>query len=131
VDEAGLKRVELLQNIITRMAQNSFTIKGWAVTVLAALFALGNKEADLRFVVLAVYPALTFWGLDAYYLMQERLFRKLSQEPPKPGQEFRFTPPEATPKDWVDAALSVTVWPIYGFSLLMFVVMTLIALAWS
>jgi len=28
----------------------------------------------------ALFPSLTFWGLDAFYLRQERLFRKLYDE---------------------------------------------------
>lgn len=27
--------------------------------------------------ILAYFPAFAFWGLDAYFLRQERLFRKL------------------------------------------------------
>ncbi len=54
------------------MAQNSLTIKGWAVTVVAALLAFGNKDRDRRFAFFAVYLTLVFWSLDTYYLMKER-----------------------------------------------------------
>jgi hypothetical protein len=69
--------LELVQGIITRMATNSFLLKGWSITLVAALFALAEKDTNLNFAILALFPALSFWGLDAYYLRQERLFRKL------------------------------------------------------
>lgn len=71
------KHLEFIQTIIARMAGNSFLLKGWTVTLAAALFALAAKESNGAFALLAVIPALSFWGLDAYYLRQERLFRKL------------------------------------------------------
>ncbi len=69
--------LEMLQGIINRMAGNSFLIKGWTITLVAALFALAQKESNPTFMYLAYFPALIFWALDAYYLWQERLFRKL------------------------------------------------------
>lgn len=74
-DDFRLKHLEMLQAIITRMASNSFLIKGWAITLASALFALSAKDADRSFAFLAVFPALTFWALDAYYLKLERVFR--------------------------------------------------------
>ena len=71
------KHLEFIQAIIARMAGNSFLLKGWTVTIAAALFALAANDARAVFAMLAFFPALWFWGLDAYYLRQERLFRKL------------------------------------------------------
>ena len=59
------------------MAGNSFLLKGWTVTISAALFALAAKDSSRAFAIIALFPALSFWGLDAYYLRQDRLFRKL------------------------------------------------------
>lgn len=47
---------------------------------MAAIFALSAKDADHRFVLLAYFPVIVFWGLDGYFLHQERLFRKLYEE---------------------------------------------------
>ena len=71
------KHLELLQAVISRMASNSFALKGWSVTVTAALLGLATKDSNPRFAIIALYPALAFWGLDAYYLRQERRFRAL------------------------------------------------------
>ena len=66
-----------IQLVVIRMAANSFLLKGWAVTLVAALFALASVDSRQEFAYLALLPAITFWGLDAYYLRQERLFREL------------------------------------------------------
>ena len=75
--EKKLKHLEMIQNIINRMANNSFLLKGWSVTLVAGIFALSNKEADKIYFLVAYIPVLVFWGLDSYYLFQERLYRSL------------------------------------------------------
>ena len=75
--EAKLKHLEMIQAIISRMAGNSFLLKGWSVTLVAALFALAVKDANVRYVYLAYFPCIVFWILDGYFLWQERLFRNL------------------------------------------------------
>jgi hypothetical protein len=72
-----VKYLEMIQAIVTRMAGNSFLVKGWTVTIVAALIAVAAKEAEVRFALVALLPAFPFWGLDAYYLRYERLFREL------------------------------------------------------
>src|SRR5437016_4784148 len=59
------------------MASNSFLLKGWSVTLVAALFALAAKDSDKKYIVVAYFPVLVFWILDAYFLSQERRFRNL------------------------------------------------------
>ena len=72
--EYMLKEIEIIQDIIKRMAFNSFMIKGWAITlVLVALLLKGTKHQ----VWIAFIPLLVFWFLDAYFLWQERMYRKL------------------------------------------------------
>lgn len=72
-----VKHLEFIQNIINRMANNSFILKGWSVTLVAGIigFSLTSSFTDL--IYLALLPVIMFWGLDAYYLRQERLYRKL------------------------------------------------------
>ena len=72
-----LKHLELVQGVINRMANNSFMLKGWAVTLVAGIFALAGKDTDKLYFLVAYIPVLVFWGLDAYYLLQERLYRSL------------------------------------------------------
>lgn len=69
--------LEMIQGVIDRMARNSFALKGWAVTLVAGIFALSSKNTDKMYFLVAYIPILVFWGLDAYYLLQEKLFRAL------------------------------------------------------
>lgn len=78
--ENAIKHMEFVQSAIGRIAGNSFLLKGWTVTLAAALFALSAAETKLVFTLLVLLPATAFWGLDAYYLRQERLFRLLYDE---------------------------------------------------
>jgi len=75
--DAKIAHLELIQAVVTRMASNSFLLKGWSVTLVAALFALAADKSEVLFVYLAYFPAISFWILDGYFLHQERLFRKL------------------------------------------------------
>ena len=72
-----VNHLEMIQGVISRMASNSFALKGWAVTLVAGIFALSSKDADKLYFLVAYIPIVVFWGLDAYYLLQERLYRAL------------------------------------------------------
>ena len=73
--EYMLKEIDIIQEIIKRMAFNSFMIKGWAITlVVVALLLRGTEKYQ---VWIAFIPLFVFWFLDAYFLWQERLYRKL------------------------------------------------------
>jgi hypothetical protein len=78
--EKKVEYLKFVQAVIARMGTNSFLLKGWTVTLVAALFAFGAKEADRAFVVIAWVPVLVFAGLDAYFLWRERLFRRLHEK---------------------------------------------------
>jgi len=73
--ENKLKHLELIQNIITRMANNSFLLKGWNLTILAALIGLNKDGLDEKVIFISFILIFVFWMLDAYYLAQERIFR--------------------------------------------------------
>ena len=90
--ENKIKHLEIIQGIINRMAGNSFMLKGWAVTLVAGIFALASKEADKMYFLVAYIPIIIFWGLDGFYLWQERLYRVLYDEVRrKPEQDIDFS----------------------------------------
>jgi len=72
--EFMLKEIDIIQDIIKRMAFNSFMIKGWAITLVAVTLLLRGSKYQ---VLIAFIPILVFWFLDAYFLWQERLYRRL------------------------------------------------------
>ena len=72
------KHLEFIQNVVERHARTSFVLKGWSVTLVAAVFLLAIRGAPPVLAMIAgLLPAITFWGLDAYYLRQERMYRAL------------------------------------------------------
>ena len=75
-----IKHLEFVQNVITRMNVNSFQLKGWMITIVSALLALYVNSENVLYVFVAVVPVIVFWCLDAYYLKQEALYRKLYQD---------------------------------------------------
>lgn len=75
--EKKLKHLEFIVNVITRFNTNSFLIKGWAITLISALFALAAKDAD-KLCPLATYiPLPMFWIMDGFFLSKERQYRDL------------------------------------------------------
>lgn len=85
------KEIDLIQGCINRMAQNSFLIKGWTVTLFAVILALLPEKVEqtnkifLGIVMLAI--SLMFWYLDSFFLATEKNYREMYswilQERPK------------------------------------------------
>lgn len=71
------KHLEFIQASISRMSGNLFLLKGWSVTLIAALFALAAKDTNKAYIVVAYFPLFIFWFLDGYFLAMERRFRSL------------------------------------------------------
>ena len=71
------KHLEFVQTTVNRMAANLFLLKGWSITLIAALFALAAKDANKAYILIAYFPLFIFWSLDGYFLSQERKFRAL------------------------------------------------------
>lgn len=78
--EEKMKHLEMIQGVINRMASNSFMLKGWAVTLVAGVFALVGNDAEKIYYIIAYIPIIVFWGLDSFYLLQERLYRGLYEK---------------------------------------------------
>lgn len=130
------KHLEFILDVVERHARNSFILKGWSVTLVAAVFLLAVRGAEPALAMAAgLLPSLTFWALDAYYLRQERMFRALynhvRRAEPSPDNRFSldarsfaseipswFRTLGATPVLWFHAAvLAVVVVALAFFSL--------------
>lgn len=74
------EHLKMIQGVINRMAQTSFILKGWSLTIVIAILGFASNLSNGQFGLLALFPAFLFWGLDAYYLHQERLFRCLYEK---------------------------------------------------
>ena len=114
--EKKLKHLEFIQNAINRMANNSFIIKGWCITLAAALIALlEKKDIDKCYIVFSFLPLLFFWFLDAFYLKTERQYRRLYTDISKKGKkEIDFSMDITLYKEcYVEALFSRTLLPFY------------------
>lgn len=79
-NEEKMAHLGFIQGVINRMGNNSFLIKGWSITLMAAIFALSAKDSNVNFAYIAFFPLLFFWWLDAFFLHQEKLYRKLYEK---------------------------------------------------
>jgi hypothetical protein len=80
MNQDEIKHLDYIQAIITRMNINSFQLKGWCVTIFAALLAVYASTKNELFILASLIPTALFWLLDTYYLMQERKFRGLYRD---------------------------------------------------
>jgi hypothetical protein len=81
------KELDLIQDIVKRMAANSFQVKAWLIGILSALVILesksifananGDEAFSLKMNVFLFLPILCFWYLDAFFLSTEKLYREL------------------------------------------------------
>ncbi len=77
MNENKIKHLEFIHNTIGRMSTNSFIIKGWCITIFAAVYTLSNKDADQTYNLINYIIIPVFWFLNAYFLQLERKFRLL------------------------------------------------------
>lgn len=131
--EKKLKHLEFIQNVITRMNSNSFLIKGWAITLVAALFALAAKDANIDYVLISYIVIPVFWVLDGFYIAQERQYRGLySEVSAKTEDQIDFNMNASVHckkgRTWLDGIFSKTLILFYGISIITtLIVMFLIA----
>lgn len=72
------KEIDLIQACITRMASNSFLLKGWAISIIAVVLALADKAVEPALLSsLVLIPLVSFWYLDAFFLRTEKMYRKM------------------------------------------------------
>jgi len=109
-----------VQAVITRMAANSFMIKGWMVTLTAAIFALTAKDADQQVFSLAYVVIIIFWILDAYYFSLECKFRSLFEVIRKKEEgAIDFAMDIGSFKENIFLNMfNISQWPIYIFTVL-------------
>lgn len=113
------KHLEFIQLVITRMNVNSFFLKGWSVTLVAALFAFAAKDSDINYVIITYISTPIFWLLDAYYLSLERQYRGLyNSVKNKKEEEIDFDMNakkfEKGKDTWLSSIFSITLLFFYG-----------------
>lgn len=71
-----LKEIDLIQACINRMAQNSFMIKGWTISLVAVVLALLPESFEFTgLCLIGIVATSCFWYLDGFFLRTEKLYR--------------------------------------------------------
>jgi hypothetical protein len=111
-----IKYLEMLQAVITRMAGNQFTLRAWSVALGTAIIGYAaSKDGNRKAALLAAFPAVVFWLLDAYYLALEREFRAIfnaaaTVQDDAPNFSFAV---DVTRTDMKEALGRPAVWPVH------------------
>ncbi len=72
------KEIDLIQTCINRMANNSFLLKGWSVSLVTVILALNDNKGISNLAYFSLFiPLICFWYLDAFFLRTERMYRKM------------------------------------------------------
>lgn len=70
------KEIDLIQSCINRMSQNSFSCKGWNLTLVAGAFALVPENINRWYICTVILCIdLCFWWLDSFFVLQEQRYR--------------------------------------------------------
>lgn len=125
------KEIDLIQGVINRMANNSFLLKGWLISLIAVVLALSKDSllscnTNLTLLILC-FPIIIFWYLDAFFLHREKCYRELYDWVIKYRMtsnenlySLDFRPHKKKVKSIFRVMFSQTLFPFYGlaFSLL-------------
>ena len=124
--------LQLIENVIERMAKNSFIIKGWTLTALGGLATLFIANQDKKWsydlLILILICTLLFWWHDAYYLKIERQYRalyKIVLEKDPAEIDFSMLPPE-TNESVTCVALRPVLRHSYGIIVLIVIILLFI-----
>ena len=72
------KEIDLIQDCVKRMSNNSFLLKGWLISILVVIIALSPDEVSrITLILLSLVITMSFWRLDAFFLRTEKLYRKM------------------------------------------------------
>jgi hypothetical protein len=119
--------LNILQGVITRMATNSSNCKNWCITIVSAIVVAIADKAKPDYAFIALIPVILFCFLDAYYLAQERAFRKTYTEFVKKLHEdsqpenfsqdlFKVIPTQGRSMTLMtlESLSSFSIYPVYG-----------------
>ena len=132
--EQLVEHLKLIQQVINRLGHDSFLVKGWSMTILAAgIIFVARTGTQHPWMLLAfIVPTIGFWVLDGYFLWQERLFRYVYDDVRgRDSTDFRMNPTAHQGKpasSWLSAMSSATLRWFYGMEVLFVVVVVCILL---
>lgn len=128
------KEIDLIQSCIKRMANNSFLLKGWYITLITVvLTVLLEKQFKSEFIGLFIFAITSvFWSLDGFFLKTETLYHWkynwIIKERLKDNQDNLYDLNPYNKSMWIEAnskkdclfgfVFSKTLMPLYGIPML-------------
>lgn len=116
--------LQMLQQVVDRLASNSASCKTWCITLTSAITVVVAESGKAQLLLVAALPILLFMALDAYYLGLERRFRgcyedflkKLNNGTARADRDLLLSPPLSV-RGWFPEAFeavgSFSIWPFY------------------
>lgn len=105
-EDQRLKHLDFIHGVINRLASNGFVLKGWAITLAAALFGVALSSQKPSVAAVALVPVAAFWCIDAYFLRSERLFRAFYDQVSAMDERIEPFEMSATGRAFVDRVRS-------------------------
>lgn len=132
MNDKKFKHLDYIHNSINRMSTNSFLIKGWAITIISALFIFADDQMNERILAIAILAMVIFWYLNGYFLQQERKFRALYDKVRILSEnkiDFSMSTDEFKKNEYslISGIFGSTIWPLYLTIIIMIIVVQYIA----
>lgn len=117
LSEDQRQHLAFIQDVITRMNSNSFSLKGLMITIVAVLgaFFVGNydKSTAIIYLGIALLLVVLFWFLDSYYLKMEQQYRKLYDDVVAGKVDAYKMNADDYEVCYCSILFSKTIWPLY------------------
>ena len=131
--------LNIIQGVISRMASNSASSKGWCIAIVSAILVIVSDKSDPNYSYLAFFPTILFCLLDAYYLGLEKGFcksyktfvKKVHNNILTPEDLFVVKPEGSLFKLFFKSLASFSVWPFYTTLLFMIFIAKNMVLKWA
>lgn len=129
--------LQIMQDVIRRMAENSRSCKVWCVTLVSATLVLVARTENAQHALIALVPAVLFLLLDTFYLALERGYResyeafvqKLHNSKLRLPDLYVVKPCRAIPLLCWHSLPSFSIWPFY-LMLAVLVILTRLLIAY-
>ena len=113
--------LNILQNVIQRMAGNSSSSKNWCITLVSAMLIVIVDKEKYSYLFLIFIPIFLFFVLDSYYLGLEKGFResynkfvkKLHEDAVYREDLFEIKPEGKIVCLFFSSICSTSIWPFY------------------
>ena len=115
------KEIDLIQGCINRMAQNSFMLKGWALTIFAGVTAFTkaqNFSDPVTLIFTTIVPFVCFWILDTFFLQTENEEMLINRKANNTDGQYDLNPRRFKVECFLKVMFSITMVLFYGIPLL-------------